>query len=198
MAAMTDQPHHAAAGTGGPDVDPAGRSIVFVGLMGAGKSVIGRMAAQRLGLGFVDTDQEIEQVSRMTISELFARYGEAEFRSLEARVIRRLLDGPTMVISTGGGAFINDDTRGLIKRKGVSVWLKAELDVLWERVRRRDTRPLLRTDDPRDTLDALMRARYPIYAEADITVQSRDARKEEIVDDVLAALRRHAAGALRD
>ena len=164
------------------------RNLVFVGLMGAGKSVIGRSVAQQLGLPFVDTDAEIERVSRMTIAELFAAYGEQEFRALETRVIKRLLKGGPRVVSTGGGAFINESTRLHVKRGSLSVWLKADLDVLWERVNKRDTRPLLKTENPKQTLENLMNARYPIYAEADITVQSRDVGKDIMVNEVLAAI----------
>jgi shikimate kinase len=164
------------------------RNLVFVGLMGAGKSSIGRPVAQQLGLPFVDTDAEIERVSRMTIAELFAAYGEQEFRALETRVIKRLLKGGPRVVSTGGGAFINESTRLHVKRGSLSVWLKADLDVLWERVSKRDTRPLLKTENPRQTLENLMNARYPIYAEAEVTVISRDVRKETMVDEVLAAI----------
>ena len=164
------------------------RNIVFVGLMGAGKSAIGRMVAQQLRGPFIDTDVEIERVSRMTISELFATYGEEEFRSLETRVIKRLLRGGPKVISTGGGAFINDNTRRHISRGGISLWLKADLEVLGERVNKRDHRPLLKTENPRATLAALMEKRYPIYSEADLTIESRDVRKEIIVTEVLAAI----------
>ncbi|MDR6901047.1 shikimate kinase [Rhizobium miluonense] len=164
------------------------RNLVFVGLMGAGKSSIGRPVAQQLGLPFVDTDIEIERVSRMTIAELFAAYGEQEFRALETRVIKRLLKGGPRVVSTGGGAFINESTRLHVKRGSLSVWLKADLDVLWERVNKRDTRPLLKTENPKQTLENLMNARYPIYAEADITVLSRDVNKDIMVREVLAAI----------
>ncbi|MFK0383689.1 shikimate kinase [Agrobacterium sp. NPDC090273] len=164
------------------------RNIVFVGLMGAGKSAIGRLVAQQLKLSFIDTDVEIERVSRMTISELFATYGEDEFRALETRVIKRLMRGGPKVISTGGGAFINENTRRHIKRGSVSLWLKADIEVLWERVNKRDHRPLLKTENPKATLAALMEKRYPIYAEADMTIESRDVRKEIIVNEVLAAI----------
>lgn len=164
------------------------RNLVFVGLMGAGKSAIGRMTALQMGLPFVDTDAEIERVSRMTISELFAAYGEEEFRALETRVIKRLLRGGPRVISTGGGAFINERTRRQIERGGISLWLKADIDVLWERVNKRDHRPLLKTENPKQTLEKLMNERYPVYAGADLTVISRDVRKELIVNEVLAAL----------
>ena len=164
------------------------RNLVFIGLMGAGKSAIGRLAAQALGIPFVDSDHEIERVSRMTISDLFARYGEDEFRALETRVLKRLLRTGPRVVSTGGGAYINERSRRQIKRGGLTIWLNAELDVLWERVNKRDTRPLLKTENPKQTLENLMRARYPIYAEADLTVMSRDVSKETMVEDVLTAV----------
>lgn len=164
------------------------RNLIFVGLMGAGKSAIGRLVANQLGLPFVDTDNEIERVSRMTISELFATYGEAEFRALETRVIRRLLRSGPKVVSTGGGAFINDKTRRQIERGGISVWLKADLDVLWERVNKRDHRPLLKTENPKLTLENLMNERYPIYQRANVTVISRDERKDIIAAEVMEAV----------
>lgn len=168
------------------------RNLVLVGLMGAGKSAIGRLVAQQLGLPFIDTDTEIERVSRMTIPELFAAYGEDEFRALETRVIKRLMRSGPRVVSTGGGAFINDKSRKQIERSGgVSVWLNADLEVLWERVNKRDNRPLLKTENPKQTLKDLMDKRYPIYALADITVQSRDERKEVIAAEVLTAVIDH-------
>lgn len=164
------------------------RNVVLVGLMGAGKSAIGRLVAQALSVPFVDSDHEIERVSRMSISDLFAAYGEEEFRALEGRVMKRLLKTGPRVVSTGGGAFINERTRKHIKRGGLTIWLKADLDVLWERVNKRDTRPLLKTENPKQTLENLMNARYPIYAEADLTVNSRDVKKEVVVEEVLAAI----------
>lgn len=164
------------------------RNLVLVGLMGAGKSSVGRLVAQQLGIPFVDTDVEIERVSRMTITELFAAYGEQEFRALETRVIKRLLKGGPRVVSTGGGAFINESTRLHVKRGSLSVWLKADLDVLWDRINKRDTRPLLKTENPKQTLENLMNTRYPIYAEADLTVLSLDVGKEIIVKEILAAI----------
>ncbi|MBD8555593.1 shikimate kinase [Rhizobium sp. CFBP 8762] len=164
------------------------RNLVFVGLMGAGKSVIGRMTASELRIPFVDSDHEIERVSRMSIAELFSAYGEDEFRALEARVIKRLLRSGPKVISTGGGAYINERTRKHIHRAGLSLWLNADLDVLWERVNKRDTRPLLKTENPKQTLANLMAARYPIYAEADLTVMSRDVKKEVMVQEILSAI----------
>jgi len=167
------------------------RNLVFIGLMGAGKSAIGRLTAQALGIPFVDSDHEIERVSRMTISDLFARYGEEEFRALETRVLKRLLRSGPRVVSTGGGAYINERSRRQIKKGGLTVWLNAELEVLWERVNKRDTRPLLKTENPKQTLENLMNARYPIYAEADLIVLSRDVKKETMVEDVLAAVIEH-------
>jgi shikimate kinase len=164
------------------------RNLILVGLMGAGKSSVGRIVATQLGIPFIDSDAEIERVSRMSISELFNAYGEDEFRALEGRVMKRLLKGGPRVVSTGGGAFINDRTRRHIKKGGISVWLNADLDVLWERVNKRDTRPLLKTENPKRTLENLMNARYPVYALADLTVMSRDVRKELMADEVLKAV----------
>ena len=168
-----------------------GRSIVFVGLMGAGKTAIGRKVATMLSLPFVDSDQEIESVSRMTGPELFERYGETEFRALEQRVILRLLENGPQVLSTGGGAFMNAQTREAIAAHGVSVWLKAELDLLMDRVSKKQNRPLLKSADPRAVLERLMGERYPVYATADVTVPTRDDRKEIIAAEVLDALCRH-------
>lgn len=167
------------------------RSVVFVGLMGAGKTAIGRKVAGTLGLSFIDSDHEIESVSRMTIPELFERYGEAEFRALEQRVIARLLENGPQVLSTGGGAFINAQTREAVQALGVSVWLKAELDLLMERVSKKQNRPLLKNDNPRAVLARLMEERYPVYGLADITVLTRDERKEVIATEAIGALSRH-------
>lgn len=164
------------------------RSLVFVGLMGAGKTAIGRRVAQMLDLPFVDSDHEIEAVSRMTIPELFEHYGEAEFRALEQRVIERLMrDGPR-IVSTGGGAFMNERTRGLIAEHGVSVWLKADIDVLMARVSKKQNRPLLKNRDPRGVMQGLMTERYPTYARADVTVVTREERRDVIAGEVLQAL----------
>ena len=166
-----------------------GRSIVLVGLMGCGKTSTGRCLARRLGLEFVDADTEIEWAAGgMTIAEIFSRYGEASFRDSERGVMARLLkDGPR-VIATGGGAFINDLTRARIGASALSVWLKADIDVLWRRVRRRSHRPLLATADPEATLRGLMEQRYPIYDRADVTVMSRDGPHDAVVDDAISAL----------
>lgn len=167
------------------------RSIVFVGLMGAGKTAIGRKVAAMLALPFVDSDQEIESVSRMTVPELFERYGETEFRALEQRVILRVLENGPQVLSTGGGAFMNAQTREAIASHGVSVWLKAEIELLMDRVSKKQNRPLLKSADPRAVLERLMAERYPVYAEANVTVPTRDDRKEVIAAEVVNALCRH-------
>jgi shikimate kinase len=164
------------------------RSVVLVGMMGAGKSSIGRRLAGRLCIPFADADSEIEAAHRMTILDIFSIYGEAYFRSGETRVIARLLEGGPQVLATGGGAFMNADTRGAIGANGISVWLDAEFDVLMRRLKRRQDRPLLKTEDPGETLRALMAERYPVYAQADITIQSRDVPHEEIVDEIVGAL----------
>ena len=165
------------------------RSIVLVGVMGVGKSSIGRRLAARLSIPFTDADSEIEKAAGMSISDIFARNGEAYFRSGEARVIARLLESGPQALATGGGAFMNADTRALIKLKGVSIWLNAEFDVLLRRTsKRRNDRPLLQTDDPAETLRALLAAREPTYALADLTVQSREVAHDAIVADILAAL----------
>lgn len=167
------------------------RSVVLVGMMGAGKSSIGRRLAQRLGIGFVDADAEIEAAAGMTIAEIFASYGEPYFRSGEQRVIARLLDSGPQVLATGGGAFMNPETRAAIKQKGISVWLKADFDVLMRRVRRRATadRPMLQ-GDPAQRIRHLMEERYPLYAEADVTVMSREVSHEIIVNEIVAELAR--------
>jgi shikimate kinase len=176
-----------------------GRTIVMVGMMGAGKSSIGRRLANRLGLAFVDADTEIEQAANATISEIFDTHGEAYFRDGERRVIQRLLDGTAKVLATGGGAFVSAETRAAIREAGVSVWLMADRDLILQRVRRRSNRPLLKTADPEATVDQLLAVRNPIYAEADIHVQSRDVAHDFVIGDILAALdgwlARHASEA---
>jgi shikimate kinase len=164
------------------------RSLVLVGMMGAGKSSVGRKLALRLALPFVDADSEIEAAAGMTIPEIFEIRGEPEFRSGEARVIARLLDSGPQVLATGGGAYMNPETRKLIAQKGISIWLKAEFDILMRRIKRRSDRPLLRTADPESTLKRLIEERYPVYALADLTIESRDVSHEVIVDEVIEAL----------
>ena len=166
----------------------AGRPIVLVGMMGAGKTTVGRRLAARLGRHFVDSDEEVERAANMTIPEIFAAHGEADFRAGEARVIARLLRDHDIVLGTGGGAFINPETRGLIKAGSVSVWIKAELDLLFQRVSRRSNRPLLKTENPRETLKQLIEVRYPIYAEADLTVVSRDVPQDQVATDIIEAM----------
>jgi shikimate kinase len=164
------------------------RSIVLIGLMGAGKTAVGKRLAARLDLPFLDADHEIELAAGQTISEIFAEHGEPYFRSGEAKVIARLLGGGPEVLATGGGAYMDARTRANIKAQGISVWLKAELPVLLHRVRRRDNRPLLTDRSPDVVMRELMKKRYPVYAGADITVESRDVPHDVIVSDVVEAL----------
>jgi shikimate kinase len=171
------------------------RSIVLVGLMGAGKSSIGRRLGQKLGIAFLDADVEIEKAAGMTIPEIFEKHGEPYFRSGEVRVVARLLDGGPQVLATGGGAYMNGETRARIRAQGVSVWLKADIEVLLKRVRRRADRPLLKADDPELVLRRLMDQRYPVYAEADLTVVSREASHDDIVDEVIGQLAAHLVAA---
>jgi shikimate kinase len=164
------------------------RPLVLVGLMGAGKSCIGRRLAQRLRLPFVDADREIEQAAGCSIPEIFSRHGEQAFRDGERRVILRLLESPPFVLATGGGAFMDPRTRAVIREKAISVWLRADLDLLVRRTGRRGDRPLLQVDDPRAKLAELITTRYPIYAEADLTVDSQDGPPDATLERVLAAL----------
>lgn len=190
---MTATPTLAAENTADLLAGLGSRSVVFVGLMGAGKTAIGRRVAAILGLPFTDSDHEIETVSRMTIPDLFERYGEAEFRSLEQRVIVRVLESGPQVLSTGGGAFMNAQTRDAIASYGLSVWLKADVDTLLERVSKKQNRPLLKDSDPRAVLEKLMAERNPVYALADVTVATRDERKEVIAGEVIEAIGRRLA-----
>src|SRR5580658_4929327 len=165
------------------------RSVVLVGMMGVGKSSIGRRLAARLGVPFVDADTEIEKAAGMSIADIFARHGEADFRSGEARVIARLLDGGPQVLATGGGAVMNPATCAAIKAKGISIWLSAEFDVLMRRInKRKNDRPMLQTADPAARLRALLAVREPVYAQADITVQSREGPHDVIVAEIMTAL----------
>jgi shikimate kinase len=172
----------------------AGKPVVLVGMMGAGKTTVGRRLAARLNRHFLDSDEEIEKAAQMTIPEIFEQRGEPEFRAGETRVIARVLKDEGVVLATGGGAFVNPETRALVKAEAISVWLKAEVDILFERVSRRSNRPLLKTANPRATLEKLIEDRYPIYAEADVTVVSRDVPQEvvagDVVDAILAYLKR--------
>lgn len=162
--------------------------ITLVGLMGAGKTTVGRRLAQLLEIPFVDSDQEIVEAAGCSISDIFELYGEDVFRDLEKRVMKRLLGQGACVIATGGGAFIQHSIRELIQEKSISVWLNAELDVLIDRVSRRDTRPLLKTGDKRAIMKRLMEERYPLYAEAHLNIDSNAGPHEEVVDDIVEAL----------
>ncbi|MDA0702518.1 MAG: shikimate kinase [Proteobacteria bacterium] len=164
------------------------RSIVLVGLMGAGKTCIGRRLASRLACPFVDADAEIEKAAGCTIEDIFESHGEAAFRDGERRVIARILDGSPVVLATGGGAYMNEETRAKIRQQGISVWIRAELDLLLRRTSRRNNRPLLKRGDRRQIMGTLMAERYPVYAEADLTVDSKDGPPDETVEAVLRAL----------
>jgi shikimate kinase len=164
------------------------RSIVLVGMMGAGKSTIGRRLSARLRLPFLDADTEIETAAGMSIPDIFETHGEPHFRDGEARVIARLLDGGPVVLATGGGAFMREETRSRIGSKAVSIWLKADADIIMRRVRRRADRPLLQTADPAATVERLIGEREPVYQHADITIWSRDVPHDKIVDECIDAL----------
>lgn len=165
-----------------------GRPIILVGLMGAGKTTIGRRLAKRLDIAFRDADHEIEAAANLSVAEIFAQHGEAHFRDGEKKVIARLLDEGVHVLATGGGAWMNEQTRKAVFERGISVWLKAEFDILMERVRRRSHRPLLQDPDPEGVMQRLIDERYPIYAQANVTVLSRDVPHEAIVSAVVEAL----------
>ncbi|MDX2157510.1 MAG: shikimate kinase [Hyphomicrobiaceae bacterium] len=167
------------------------RSLVMVGLMGCGKSSVGRRLAARLDIPFVDADDEIERSAQKSIPEIFADHGEAYFRDGERRVIRRLLANGPQVLATGGGAYMNAETRATIRSAGIAVWLKADLDVLMRRVMKRDNRPLLKVQDPQAVMRNLITQRYPVYAEAEIMVESRDVPHEVIVDEIISFLAEH-------
>jgi shikimate kinase len=164
------------------------RSIVMVGLMGCGKSAVGRRLAAKLGLPFIDADEEIEKAAGKSIEDIFADHGEVYFRDGERKVLARLLRSGPQVLATGGGAFMNEETRTAIGQSGISIWLKAELPLLVRRVGKRSNRPLLKTGNPEVVMQNLMDARYPVYAQADITVESRDVPHELIVAEILERL----------
>lgn len=174
---------------------PVACSIVFVGSMGAGKSTIGRRLAARLGMPFVDADAEIERAAGCSIEDIFALHGEPAFRDGERKVIARLLAGPPHVLATGGGAFMDPETRAAIRAAGISIWLRADLDLLMARVSRRNGRPLLAKGEPREVLRRLMDERHPTYAEADIVVDSVDGPHERTLQAVLRALDAHRGAA---
>jgi len=165
------------------------RTIALVGLMGAGKTTIGRRLAQAMALPFADADAEIVAAAGQSVEEIFAEHGECDFRRGERQVIARLLAGPPHVLATGGGAFIDPRTRALMKERAISIWLKAPLDVLMKRVTKRDHRPLLKEDDPRAVMQRLMEDRHPIYAEADLTIETGNGPHNAAVSDILEALR---------
>lgn len=164
------------------------RTVVLVGLMGAGKSCVGRRLAARLGVAFIDSDVEFEAAAGCSISDYFAKHGEAAFRDGERKVIARLMEGEPCILATGGGAFVDPDTRARIKQGALSVWIRADLDLLVKRTSGRDHRPLLKTGDPREILSRLMESRYPVYAEADITVDSTDEPPEVTVAKIIQEL----------
>lgn len=195
MTAASQSQSPAAFGTDAGPIPELNRTIALVGLMGVGKSTVGRRLAQRLGLPFEDGDEAIEAAARMSVSDIFAQLGEAEFRAGEARVMRRLLEGPRIVLATGGGAVLNPDTRALLKDRATTVWLKADLKVVAQRVQRRDTRPLLRGKDPLQALSAMAEVRYPVYATADVTVEVGAGAHAQAVEAILAALNRHWSAA---
>ncbi|MDB5623580.1 MAG: shikimate kinase [Devosia sp.] len=172
----------------------AGRPLALVGMMGAGKTTVGRRLASRMGRAFLDSDEEIERAAQMSIPEIFAQRGEVEFRAGETRVIARVLKHPNLVLATGGGAFVNLETRAVLKSEAVSVWIKADADLLFARVSRRSNRPLLQTANPRQTLERLVEERYPIYAEADVTVVSRDVPQETVASDLIEAVLAYLKG----
>ena len=170
------------------------RPVVLVGLMGVGKSTVGRRLARRLGLDFVDSDAAIEDASGYSAAEVFERFGEQDFRDGERRLVARLIDGAVKIIATGGGAYVDPRTRELLNERAITVWLDAPVEVLAERTGRRDTRPLLRNDDPKGTLERLSEQRRPSYAEAHIHVKSSDGPHGDVVERIVAAIERHLDG----
>jgi shikimate kinase len=174
-------------GRGG--IKPPSRPLVLVGLMGVGKTTVGRRLARRLNIPFVDADTEIEKAAGCSINDIFEFHGEATFREGERRVIKRILEGAPKVISTGGGAFIDPEIRSRIRSKALSIWLRADLETILKRVKRNNNRPLLTGADPGTTLRRLMAERDPIYAEADLVVDSGDTAIDKVVDTILDALR---------
>ena len=184
------------APSGGRPPLPAGKSVVLIGLMGAGKSSVGRRLAKALDIPFVDADEEVERAAGCSIEDIFQLYGELAFRDGEERVIARLLESGSQVLATGGGAFMNANTRERIRQSAISIWLRADLDLLVKRTSRRGGRPLLAHGDPRATLQRLMTERYPVYAEADLTVDTTDENIERMVDRIILTLQeRFGAGA---
>lgn len=184
----------AAAPSKGLTADPLrARTLALVGMMGVGKTTIGKKLAQALDLPFRDADAEIERAAGMSVVDIFATLGEPEFRRGERRVVARLLDGPAHVLSTGEGAFLDPETRALMRERALTVWLKADVEVLTERVSRRDTRPLINGHDPREVLTRLLAERAPVYSQADLVVETVGGAPGAVARTVLAALRKHAA-----
>lgn len=167
------------------------KSLVLVGMMGAGKSSIGWRLAKKLGIPFHDSDQEVERAAGCTVADIFETWGEKAFKDAERRVVKRLLGETTQIISTGDGAFIDPETRDLIKKNAISLWLRADPDILYERVTRRDTRPILFDGDPKTILEEMVDKRYPIYGEADLTVDSNDDAHEATVNRLVQVLKEH-------
>ncbi|GAA5104245.1 shikimate kinase [Bartonella jaculi] len=167
------------------------RALVLVGLMGAGKSVIGKRVATMLHLPFYDSDQEIEKAAQMTITELFEVYGESEFRALEQRIILNLMKKRPLVLATGGGAYINENIRQAIYKNGISIWLKVDLDILMKRVSKHPTRPLLLTENPKETMQQLMEQRYPIYAKANLTINSHKESRHTVAQNVIRSVQHY-------
>lgn len=165
------------------------KTVVMVGMMGAGKTAVGRAVAAKLGVAFIDSDAEIEKAANMTIAEIFERDGEPFFRRKETQVIERLLEEERCILSTGGGAFLSEENRAMIAEKGVAVWLDADVELLWTRVRHKDTRPLLRTPDPRRTLEEIFAARVPFYSQAELPVKAEAGLSiEEMADRVIGVM----------
>ncbi|WP_425063530.1 shikimate kinase [Pyruvatibacter mobilis] len=185
---MSSHSPHSATATPTAPAPYGGKAIVLVGLMGAGKTTVGRRLAQRLDLPFVDADAEVEAAAGLTIPEIFERHGEPAFRDGERKVIARLLSNGPQVLATGGGAFMDPETRARVAKEGISVWLKANLDVLMKRVGKRPTRPLLKADNPRAIMEKLMAERNPVYAEADIALETGEGPHEEVVDRLVTLL----------
>ena len=185
---MTDVPESAAQ-EGKNEAPYASRTVALVGLMGAGKSTVGRRLAEALGRRFHDSDDEIEAAAGMSIADIFSIHGEPEFRRGEKRVIERLLSGDPIVLATGGGAYLDPDTRAMLRKSAVTIWLNADLRTLWKRVARRSHRPLLSAPNPKEVLARLFDERAPIYSEADLTVESRDGPHDNVVADILKALK---------
>ncbi len=167
------------------------QALVFVGLMGAGKSVIGKRVANMLGLPFYDSDQEVEKAAQMPITEIFKIYGEAEFRTLEQRVILNLIKKSPLVLATGGGAYMNQDTQKAIHQNGISIWLKVDLDILMQRVSKRPTRPLLQTANPKETMQQLMEQRYPLYEKANLTINSHKESPYRVAKNVIRSIQHY-------